>query len=254
MDRKIIYFHGESKHKWEDAVLLDKVYEAIFETLILFPECHNLLRRVLFEKAAFREVFIGNIVYPLYEYFCRLLPTADVNTIIVRPIVYYFTVFEGKDYDVLALYRMVLTNLSTRFPIVDTVTQSALFSVLTQYAPSSNHRYLKGKVICTFFPKKTISKRDLENDYYIRQLRHVQLSFVSRLSPITPTASTTPGASSALIVVPTASSPTAAAVATVATSGHTKKPVSTLQRTVNSSCETFDQQECVNHLFDCLGI
>jgi len=247
MDKKIIYFHGGSKHKWEDAVLLDKVYESIFETLILFPECHTLLRRVLFEKAAFREVFIGNIVYPLYEYFCRLLPVADVGVIVIRPIVYYFTVFEGKDYDVLALYRMVLTNLSTRFPIVDTVTQSALFSVLTQYAPSSNHRYLKGKVICTFFPKKTISKRDLENDYNIRQLRQVQLTFVSRLSPITPTA--TPA------TTPTATPATAsAALIVVPTFDHTEKPVSTLRRTVDSSCETFDQQECVNHLFDCLGI
>lgn len=119
----------------------------------------------------FSEVFMGKIVFPLFDYFRNVIGSFDdAYASVVEPVFVYFANHEGQTYNAEDAFRAVgnIPN-ATRADFV------FLISVLEAYDPSkfrsTPHR---GNIQIMFNPSKTRSVRDLSLDLYIQSFMDVR--------------------------------------------------------------------------------
>lgn len=157
---------------WKDTLpLLDNLYVHLFSTIQRL-RFQTVQKRICEEHAAFTEVFIGSILYPLFKWGVSrwTAPTtaAYVYHTIVEPVFVYFVVHEHVPYSSDAALVALASVVSVTTPEILSVYRWAL----SNYDPRRS-RYNAGKTTFLFFPKGTRSLRDLEKDVYIERLRVV---------------------------------------------------------------------------------
>jgi hypothetical protein len=113
----------------------------------------------------FSEVFMGKIMFPLFQHFGGVTKSFDyAYTHVVEPVFLYFADHEGQAYNPEDAFRAV-----GNIPNAMHDDYIFLISVLETYDPSrfrsSPHR---GNIQIMFNPIKTRSARDLRLDFYIR--------------------------------------------------------------------------------------
>lgn len=159
--------------QWKDATNLDNLYMYMLTTIQRL-NFQTVQKRIFEEQAAFTEVFIGSILYPIFKFFLSKHPTS-ANTVyrtFVEPVFVYFMVHENVTYsrDDAKEYLVSRVTYSTT-----TVAEDVSFVynwALSNYNPHRS-RYNKGKTTFMFYPKGTRSFRNLEKDFYIERLRVV---------------------------------------------------------------------------------
>jgi hypothetical protein len=152
---------------WKDAIHLDNLYAAMFGTMQQLG-FQSVEKRIVEEDAAFTEVFVGAILYPLLKYFLAERPHAHfvwVYKMFVEPVFVYFMVHENVEYKL----DTAKTFLMSRVPVG---AGDVYAWALSNYKPFKS-RYSKGKTTFLFYPKGTRSARNLERDVYIERLRVV---------------------------------------------------------------------------------
>ncbi len=119
----------------------------------------------------FSEVFMGKIMFPLFQHFGDTLNSFDDAYVsVVEPVFMYFVDHEGQTYNPEDAFRSV-----GDIPHATPSDYVFLISVLEAYDPSkfrsSPHR---GNVQIMFNPEKTRSARDLRRDFYIKAFYDVR--------------------------------------------------------------------------------
>lgn len=119
----------------------------------------------------FSEVFMGKVMFPLFEYFKNVVGTFDnAYTHVVEPVFVYFADHEGQAYNAEDAFRSV-----GEIPNATHDDYIFLMSVLDRYDPSrfrsSPHR---GNIQIMFNPVKTRSIRDLSLDLYVKTFTDVR--------------------------------------------------------------------------------
>jgi hypothetical protein len=154
--------------EWREAVHLDNLYAAMFGTMQQFG-FQSVEKRIVEEDAAFTEVFVGSILYPLLKYFISKHPRAHfvwVYKMFVEPVFVYFVVHENVAYELDAAKAFLMSR------VPPSGAGDVYAWALSNYKPFKS-RYSKGKTTFLFYPKGTRSARNLEKDLYIERLRAV---------------------------------------------------------------------------------
>lgn len=161
---------------WKDTLpILDTLYLHLLSTIQRLG-FQTVQKRIYEEHAAFTEVFIGSILYPLFKWGMSrwtAVQTAYVYHTIVEPVFVYFVVHEHVPYSRDAALASLASVVSfTTTPEV----LSAFKWALSNYDPRRS-RYNAGKTTFLFYPKGTRSLRNLEKDVYVERLRGVVRMF-----------------------------------------------------------------------------
>lgn len=153
--------------QWKDAIHLDNLYACMLTTIQRLG-FRTVQKRILEEDAAFTEVIIGAVFYPILKWFVTKHPHAHILWIyytFIEPVFVYFMAHENVTYDVDNAKVFLLSRGIAAADIT-----SVYDWALANYKPHKS-RYSMGKTTFLFYPKATRSVRNLEKDLYIERLR-----------------------------------------------------------------------------------
>lgn len=165
---KTVKYAGNDWHRVSTE--LRDLYDKMIRTCVTKNK-QSFIVRFQTTPCVFSEVFIGKVMFPLFEYFKNVVGTFDKSyTHVVESVFLYFADHEGQTYNAEQAFRAV-----GEIPHATHDDYVYLMSVLDRYDPSrfrsSPHR---GNIQIMFNPVKTRSVRDLSLDVAVKTFTDVR--------------------------------------------------------------------------------